>query len=501
MHDTAGDTMSVPAVPALPPLCNHFAADEAVSALSAEWLGSIPFLICVVCNELDPATEELPAHEFVTDNICRYLGGGMCPARRIYFCPRTYPPPVSVQEMDASHKTVHPGFADLCRDLEVEALTAVNPICSNGRGEETEGTGVFQCSCWRPRVRSPVNASLLRSTSLIDDRHNCRKSGQPLPHRSKVRNTSRLCNFRFRISWDHLGFFVDLLNRAGEGHHRFHPRPSDPSSMPFPSRLLTQQERQSVRNITQSSCITTARNYVFKTFGKFVNNVRLAYLDRNTVDGSLLTDDVTRMLADFENSRSVKFTTVSDVPLSELSSNQSHSENGTVTLSTTKTAGGTIVNTPVADIPKLSHLADIARHARTTRKLNPSQYLFMAIAWTMLPCLRYFLLCPEVLWFDVTSHSNNKGFCLLTFSCRTSLNKQVVFMWIWIPNEQRMSFRWVFQHALSTLLPEHVRCRVLMIMKDGDMQQRNEIMLALSDLFPNAREAGCGWHIGEIWQC
>ena len=270
--------------------------------------------------------------------------------------------------------------------------------------------------------------------------------------------------------------------------------------MPFPSRLLTQQERQSVRNITQSSCITTARNYVFKTFGKFVNNVRLAYLDRNTVDGSLLTNDVTRMLADFENSRSVKFTTVSDVPLTELSSNQSHSKNGTATLSTTKTANGTIVNTLVADIPKLSHLADIARHARTTRKLNPSQYLFMAIAWTMLPCLRYFLLCPEVLWFDVTSHSNNKGFCLLTFSCRTSLNKQVVFMWIWIPNEQRMSFRWVFQHALSTLLPEHVRCRVLMIMKDGDMQQRNEIMLALSDMFPNAREAGCGWHIGEIWR-
>ena len=87
MHSTAGDTMIVPTVSALSPLCNHFAADEAVSALSANWLGSIPFMICVVCDELDPATEELAAHEFVTDNICRYFKGGMNPARRIYFCP------------------------------------------------------------------------------------------------------------------------------------------------------------------------------------------------------------------------------------------------------------------------------------------------------------------------------------------------------------------------------------------------------------------------------
>ena len=116
------------------------------------------------------------------------------------------------------------------------------------------------------------------------------------------------------------------MNRAGEGHHRFHPQPSDPSNMPFPSCLLIQQERQSVRKITDSICVTPARNYVFKNFGKLVNKARLAYLEKNPVDGSLLTDDVTRMLADFENSRSVKFTTVSDVPLSDLSSNQSHSE-------------------------------------------------------------------------------------------------------------------------------------------------------------------------------
>ena len=39
--------------------------------------------------------------------------------------------------------------------------------------------------------------------------------------------------------------------------------------------------------------------------------------------------------------------------------------------------------------------------------------------------------------------------------------------------------------------------RVRFIMKDGDPQQRNEIIRALMEVFPNAKEGGCGWHIGE----
>ncbi len=35
-------------------------------------------------------------------------------------------------------------------------------------------------------------------------------------------------------------------------------------------------------------------------------------------------------------------------------------------------------------------------------------------------------------------------------------------------------------------------------MKDGDAQQQNEILKALKEVFPNAVEGGCGWHIGEL---
>ena len=109
----------------------------------------------------------------------------------------------------------------------------------------------------------------------------------------------------------------------------------------------------------------------------------------------------------------------------------------------------------------------------------------------------FFLLCPEVIWCDVTSHSNNKGFDLLTFSCRTSVDKQVVFLWIWIPNQQRFSFRWVFQHTIPNLIPKWARDRVAFIMKDGDTQHQNEILPALKTIFSNTIEGGCGFHIGK----
>ena len=58
-----------------------------------------------------------------------------------------------------------------------------------------------------------------------------------------------------------------------------------------------------------------------------------------------------------------------------------------------------------------------------------------------------------------------------------------------------MSFRWVFQHAL--FLPKHAQSCVQMIMKDGNIQARNKVMLALSDLFPNAKRLAAV-HISEF---
>ena len=74
-------------------------------------------------------------------------------------------------------------------------------------------------------------------------------------------------------------------------------------------------------------------------------------------------------------------------------------------------------------------------------------------------------------------------------------DKQVVIMWVWILNEQRYSFRWIFQVALPSLIPNHVSHRVKFVMKDRDPQARNELLISLISIFPNAKEGGCLWHI------
>jgi hypothetical protein len=100
-----------------------------------------------------------------------------------------------------------------------------------------------------------------------------------------------------------------------------------------------------------------------------------------------------------------------------------------------------------------------------------------------------------VVWVDVTSHSNNKGFHFLTFSLCLSIDKQLVWMWIFIPNQQRFSFRWVFKEALPKLVPKWLRERVLFFMKNGDPQQFNEILLARKSVFVNVSEGTCGFHV------
>ena len=128
-------------------------------------------------------------------------------------------------------------------------------------------------------------------------------------------------------------------------------------------------------------------------------------------------------------------------------------------------------------------------------QLGDTTRIFLAIAWVFKPELRFFKLFPEVIHVDATSHTPKKKYDLLTFSCKTSLGRQVVFMRIWLPDQTRYSFRWVFQHVLTGLVPSEFFLRTRLIMSDGDRQQQQEIAAAIRDYMPNARLGSCGWHI------
>ena len=169
--------------------------------------------------------------------------------------------------------------------------------------------------------------------------------------------------------------------------------------------------------------------------------MKIAYLSSRNDDGSRKKeDDISRMLETFQSSDEVCFTTLSDMPVQEYLEDKStkEDENQKLTRTVLVTKNGSDENLieNVADNPSLAEIETIAQNERGIRNMLPEHILFISVVWTVLPVFRLFLLCPEVIWCDVTYHSNNKGFHLLTFSCRVSINKQVVFLWIWIPNQQ-----------------------------------------------------------------
>ncbi|KAL3757417.1 LOW QUALITY PROTEIN: hypothetical protein ACHAWU_005148 [Discostella pseudostelligera] len=477
--------------------------DDAVAQQSQPWRGSIPFKCHVIFGEKGDPFINTPLQDI---DICKYLNGGVFKAKRLYFCPKTYPPPgqVPVNEADSWNK--------LKLDLGNASHSAGSPIVSNGGGRTQRS---FKCQVVhraRESLATITDANTKhRGTSLINDAlANSRgKMGLAQPRKRKIAFEGTSCKFNFDVKWDEYGYYVNLFRDAGNPIHNNHPKPVDLSVIPYSSRLLadeTKKELQNVVDASRSHCV--ARNYALKSQDKYLDVAKMAYLSRKAeAGGGEHLDDISMMLEQFKHSNEIAYTTMSDVPLEMFeplppgdenrSPHDQASLHSTVTISTTKNeAGELIINRPSED-DVLSQVETVAKRTRVERKISASQYLFFSIAWIHLPVFRFFKLCPEVIWCDVTSHSNKMGYKLLTFSCRTSVNKQVVFMYIWIPNEQRISFRWVFSHAISQLVPAWLRSRVKFIMKDGDPQQRNEILIALQSVFMNAIEGGCGWHMVE----
>ena len=479
--------------------------DADIAAQSKSWRGSIPFQCYVFGVEGNDDKNDPFKSPIMDIDICDFLNGASN-AERLYFCPKTYFPP----DLEAPASNCA-SWELLKQDLGNAAHSAGSPIVSNGGG--ARGRKSFKCQVIH-RSRESLAMQLdenrqHRGTSLVNDAlENSRgKKGKSMPRKRNIAFDGTTCKFNFDVKWDQYGYFVNLFRGAGNPTHNNHPKPIDPTVIPYPSHLLSTKKKEEIRNaVAASQSYSVGRNYVLKSVDKFFNAAKVAFLNRKTDNGTHEGDDISMMLHNFKQSKEIAFTTMSDIPIDMFESLPDKDENinpqvpakhenMTLTVSTTKDHTGEIIINRATDIDGLSPLEAVAKKTRVERKICSSQYLFMSIAWIYLPAFRYFQLCPEVVWCDVTSHSNNLGFKLLTFSCRTSINKQVVFMYIWIPNEQRISFRWVFSHAIPQLVPAWLRSRVRFIMKDGDPQQRNEILISLQSVFPNASEGVCGWHV------
>jgi hypothetical protein len=81
----------------------------------------------------------------------------MYPAAMLAFCPNTYKPPISNDEMNSKYAESCNGWTDLRRDLSIAAHDAGNPIVSNGSqqsiGRETNNR-VFECGTFHRSTRT-----------------------------------------------------------------------------------------------------------------------------------------------------------------------------------------------------------------------------------------------------------------------------------------------------------------------------------------------------------
>ena len=106
-------------------------------------------------------------------------------------------------------------------------------------------------------------------------------------------------------------------------------------------------------------------------------------------DNNSKLDDICRMLEDFKNAGEIAFTSLSDVPLSDLtpstSDDQVKVEQETVTISTLKEDGGKVMNYDSSTVPELKDLEPLAKEERNQRKMDKNDVLFIAVGWIVLP--------------------------------------------------------------------------------------------------------------------
>ncbi len=294
------------------------------------------------------------------------------------------------------------------------------------------------------------------------------------------------------MKWDiNVAFYIELKQQSGHAFHVSHTKIIDPSLVALPMCLLTSDEIDNIVHVVNATSNDgSGRNFIHGKFGKFISLMKAAYLCRRE-NGNLNSprDDIDQMMDNMAKSDKISFVSLSDVPIKDYFDEFSTDYDvDTLTMSTTKSFTGHVHYQPINESSAMSTLSAQINEERTEQNLQKEEALFIAFAWIVKPAFRLFKLCPEVVWIDVTSHSNNKGFHLLTLSSRLSIGKQIVWMWIFIPNQQRFSFRWVFKEALPKLVPKWLMEHVLFFMKDGDPQQRNEILLAMKTVFVNACE-------------
>jgi hypothetical protein len=368
-------------------------------------------------------------------------------------------------------------------------------MCNGGKFHNR----TFQCKLRNRVYRSKstkIDCQPRQDDCINQDKGGRRAEGRSLSKRTRTTQALTLadtCPFRFTVKWDYFGFYVTVEKiNFGCSKHENHLK-GDLSKLALPIQLIPENEKEILRSMAVA-CIGSAvgRNYVFSKLGKFITKAQIAYFTSEPsiplADG-VKKSDTDSLLEFFEATEEISYHTLWDVPLVT-------GETALISsLNVDRTQGFAEINhtnDPDFVVPRES-----AQICRKNPRVPKDARIFIAVAWANKYDIRTFMLFPEVFHADCTCDTNNTNNHLLTFSCRSSTGKQVVFLRVWLPNQKRFAFRWVFKFVLTSIFDPRAFRRTRLVMVDGDPQQRSELSKAIMDYMPNAIDGGCGWHIVE----
>ena len=102
--------------------------DVELTGLSKPRKGSIPFSVFIVGEEGDVSSSLFQRNPLSID-LCDYLNGQQYPTRRLYFCPKAYPPPTNNADMAGKNAKEYQGWKDLKRDFAFLRIKRVILLC------------------------------------------------------------------------------------------------------------------------------------------------------------------------------------------------------------------------------------------------------------------------------------------------------------------------------------------------------------------------------------
>jgi hypothetical protein len=237
-------------------------------------------------------------------------------------------------------------------------------------------------------------------------------------------------------------------------------------------QLFPEKEKEILHSMLDA-CIGSAvgRNYVFSKLGRYIAKAQIAYFTSKPsypLSDGRKKSDTDSFLDFFEATEEISYQSLWDVPI----------DTGASALIST-------LNVDTGD-PDFIEPRESGSMMRQNPQVHKDARIFHAVAWANKYDIRIILLFPEVFHAGCTCNTSNTNNNLLSFSCRTSTGKQVVFLRAWIPNQKMFAFHWVSKFVLSSSFDVHVFHKTHLVMVNGDPQQRAELSKAILSYMPNA---------------